>query len=363
MGEDLRAFVRELPKVELHAHLNGCVREATLEELARQAGGAEAAREARRALEGPRDLEACFEVFSLVHRFATRPAALARLVRESLADLGDDGVVYAELRTTPKDRPAEGLSKRTYLEIVLAEMAKHNADVARRRAGNGFCEGRLIVSIDRRESAEEALTTARLAVELAAESPLGRLLVGVDLSGNPAEGEWGSVEPALAVARANGLPVTLHFAELPDRSAEGRSMLAFRPERLGHAVRADPALEAELLQSGIPVEVCLTSNLMTKSVSGLDEHICARLLRASHPVCLCTDDSGVFDTALSKEYILAAHAFKLSQQELFSLSLGALDLAFADGGLKAALRERFAEAATRWGVCMPEPRQARGIHT
>jgi len=350
MGEDLRAFVRELPKVELHAHLNGCVRAATLEELARQAGGAEAAREARRALDGPRDLEACFEVFSLVHRFATRPTALARLVRESLADLGDDGVVYAELRTTPKDRPAEGLTKRRYLEVVLAEMAKHNADVARRKAGRRFCEGRLIVSIDRRESAEEALTTARLAVELAAESPL---VVGVDLSGNPAEGEWGSVEPALAVARASGLPVTLHFAELPDRSVEGRSMLAFRPERLGHAVRADPALESELLQSRVPVEVCLTSNLMTKSVSDLDKHICARLLRAGHPVCLCTDDSGVFNTALSKEYLLAAHAFKLSQQELFSLSLGALDLVFADGELKAALRERFAEAATRWGVCMP----------
>ena len=355
MGEGgLAAFARALPKAELHAHLNGCVRGATLEELAREAGGALAAAEVRAALAGGRDLRACFALFPLVHRFATRPAALARLVRESLADLAADGVVYAELRTTPKDRPEAGLSKRTYLEAVLRAMEEHNRSgrVGGAAGGGAHCEGRLIVSVDRKEGADQALATVQLAAELAAETPL---VVGVDLSGDPAVGEWSTWEPALQLARAKGLPVTLHFAELPGRAAEGRSMLAFAPERLGHAVRVDPALERELLATRIPVEVCLTSNLKTQSVRALSEHVCERLLRASHPVALCTDDSGVFDTTLSAEFLLAADAFGLSRRALFEVSLCALEHAFLpEGELKESLREHFSEAAVRLGVAAPD---------
>ena len=131
-------------------------------------------------------------------------------------------------------------------------------------------------------------------------------------------------------------------------------MLAFAPERLGHAVRVDPALERELLATRIPVEVCLTSNLKTQSVRALSEHVCERLFRASHPVALCTDDSGVFDTTLSAEFLLAADAFGLSRRALFEVSLCALEHAFLpEGELKESLREHFSEAAVRLGVAAP----------
>ena len=131
-------------------------------------------------------------------------------------------------------------------------------------------------------------------------------------------------------------------------------MLAFSPERLGHAVRVDPALESELLATRIPVEVCLTSNLKTQSVATLGEHVCARLLRAGHPVTLCTDDSGVFDTTLSAEFLMAAEAFGLSRRALFEVSLGALEHAFLpEGGLKESLRGHFLVAAARLGVAEP----------
>ena len=130
-------------------------------------------------------------------------------------------------------------------------------------------------------------------------------------------------------------------------------MLAFGPERLGHAVRVDSALESELLATRIPVEVCLTSNMKTQSVKGLGEHVCARLLQAGHPIALCTDDFGVFGTTLSNEFLLAAKAFDLSQQELFDISCAALEQAFADRNLKAELRGRFVEAAVRLGVDAP----------
>jgi hypothetical protein len=107
-----------------------------------------------------------------------------------------------------------------------------------------------------------AMETVHLAAELA---PRG--VVGIDLSGNPAVGTWATWAPALTEARALGLAVTLHCGEV-DNPEEVAAMLAFRPRRLGHAVScaAQEGLLPTLLASHIPVELCLTSNVLSQSV-------------------------------------------------------------------------------------------------
>lgn len=120
----------------------------------------------------------------------------------------------------------------------------------------------------------------------------GGIVVGIDLSGDPTRGEWTTWEPALAAARAGGLPLTLHCGEVdnedevsPSREMhmsvvarrhlthcpvfKVRAMLSFRPERLGHAVSAaaDAGLLPALLASKTPVELCLTSNVLSHSVA------------------------------------------------------------------------------------------------
>ena len=72
-----------------------------------------------------------------------------------------------------------------------------------------LCECTVILSIDRRENTEQALETVRLAAE-----HRQRGVVGIDLSGNPSIGEWGTWEPALQVARQAGLKITLHAGEV-----------------------------------------------------------------------------------------------------------------------------------------------------
>ena len=99
------AFARARCGVELHAHVNGCVREDTLLELA-AARGLE--RECERALASDRDLLACFEIFKLVHACVDDAAALRRVTREVCEDFARDGARYLELRTTPKERDREG---------------------------------------------------------------------------------------------------------------------------------------------------------------------------------------------------------------------------------------------------------------
>ena len=119
-------------------------------------------------------------------------------------------------------------------------------------------------------------------------------------------------------------------------------MLAFKPERLGHMCCLDAALKKQLASSRIPLELCLSSNVMTESVQGIADHHFEPLRSSGHPVCLCTDDSGVFNTSLSQEYAMAAQAFQLSRKQLITLVAASVAFAFADDLTKDKLTAQLA---------------------
>lgn len=206
---------------------------------------------------------------------------------------------------------------------------------------------KLLLSIDRREGPDAALETVSLAAELqqqaAAGGGVGGVVVGVDLSGNPSVGRWCEWEGALVAARAAGLKVTLHAAEVPNHD-ETRAMLAFGPDRLGHMCCLDAGLQAALWASRVPVELCLTSNVRTQSVADYVSHHFREFYAQGHPVVLCTDDSGVFGTSLSREYALAAAAFGLTRDDLWRLAERGVGYVFAGDEEKGALLERVKRA-------------------
>ncbi|PSC76982.1 Adenosine deaminase [Micractinium conductrix] len=328
-------FCRRIPKIELHAHLNGSVRDSTIRELSTGLeGGAVSLPDLQRLTQqASRTLGECFQLFDVIHRITTTHAALTRITREVIEDMADDNVVYAEIRTTPKARPEHGMTTESYLDAVFKGVADYYA--ASRRTQD--IQVRLLLSIDRRQSAAEAMGTARLAVQLRDEG-----VAGLDLSGNPSVGQWETWRPALEYARQQGLKVTVHAGEVwnPEEAA---AILQWRPGRLGHMCCLDAALEKHLLDSGIPLELCLTSNVLTRSVPSYADHHFPSFW-PGHPVVLCTDDSGVFASSLSREYALAAAAFNLSDEELQQLAVAAADYTFLEPGERAALRERM-EAA------------------
>ena len=89
----------------------------------------------------------------------------------------------------------------------------------------------------------------------------------------------------------------------------------------------------------------MTSNIRTGSISSLDVHHFGDLYHAKHPLILCTDDSGIFSTSLSGEYILAASSFGLGKKEMLELGRNAIEFIFADDEIKRELREAFDSAA------------------
>ncbi|KAB2601016.1 adenosine deaminase-like protein [Pyrus ussuriensis x Pyrus communis] len=346
-----------MPKVELHAHLNGSVRDSTLLELASVLGekGVIVFSDVEHVIrKNDRSLTEVFRLFDLIHILTTDHKVITRITKEVIEDFASENVVYLELRTTPKNNASIGMSKRSYLGAVLegikavtavdVAFRPHSSDVGSQKNSsliNHTCSGsarkkiyvRILLSIDRRETTEAAMETVKLALEM---RDLG--VVGIDLSGNPIVGEWVTFFPALKFAREQGLYVTLHCGEVPNPK-EIRAMLDFQPQRIGHACCFEEEEWKTLKSLSIPVEICLTSNIRTNTIPSLDVHHFADLYNAKHPLVICTDDSGVFSTSLSNEYNLAAAAFGLGKRELFQLARNSIDFVFADDGVKRELKE------------------------
>ncbi|KAF8404273.1 hypothetical protein HHK36_009155 [Tetracentron sinense] len=350
------------PKIELHAHLNGSIRDSTLLELAGVLGekGIIVFKDVEHViLKNNRSLKEVFKLFDLIHILTTDHATVTRITKEVVEDFAAENVVYVELRTTPKRSESIGMSKRSYMEAVIDGLrAVNTIDVAFLPSDMGLKNSvrsplidngttrrkiyvRLLLSIDRRESTAAAMETVQLALEM---RDLG--VVGIDLSGNPVIGEWETFLPALTFAKEQGLPVTLHCGEVPNRT-EVQSMLDFLPQRIGHACCFEEEEWAKLKSSRIPVEICLTSNIRTESVSSINSHHFVDLYNAEHPLVLCTDDAGVFSTSISREYLLAASTLGLGEREMFTLARNAINFVFADDVVKNDLRKIFVSAAEK----------------
>ncbi|KAK3188337.1 hypothetical protein Dsin_027898 [Dipteronia sinensis] len=357
-------WLLSVPKVELHAHLNGSIRDSTLLELARLLGekGVIVFADVEHVImKNDRSLHEVFKLFDLIHILTTDHKTVTRITKEVVEDFASENVVYLELRTTPKRNDSIGMSKRSYMEAVVEglravsavdiDFTPHNTDgdPVNDMITNDICNGttrkkiyvRLLLSIDRRETTEAAMETVKLALEM---RDFG--VLGIDLSGNPIVGEWFTFLPALEFAREQGLQITLHCGEVPNKKEINR-MLDFLPQRVGHACFFQEEEWKKLKSSKIPVEICLTSNIRTNTISSIDIHHFANLYAAKHPLVLCTDDSGVFSTTLSKEYHLAASTFGLGKREMFQLAKTAVGFIFADDGVKQDLEGIFDLAAKK----------------
>jgi len=107
------------------------------------------------------------------------------------------------------------------------------------------------------------------------------------------------------IARAEGLGVTLHIAELTENTAaETKALLSCEPHRLGHATFLDEEHKEVVFARGTCIEICLTSNLVCKTVEELQDHHIQYYLARNHPIAICTDDILPFRNTILGEYAL-----------------------------------------------------------
>lgn len=179
--------------------------------------------------------------------------------RSVVKDFADDGVVYLELRTTPRAMPTAGLSKAGYIQTVLDAIALAEQE-------NPTIHVRLILSMDRRNTLAEAEEVVRLCKKF---MPSG--VVGIDLCGDPAQGDVSLFTPAVQAAKDAGLNVTIHFAEAECSASDAEldTIMSWYPDRLGHVIHV-PERVKQLITSrkGIGLELCLSCNVHAKMIVG-----------------------------------------------------------------------------------------------
>lgn len=187
--------------------------------------------------------------------------ALTYTTTSVLRDFAADGVVYLELRTTPRAMPKAGFSKSEYVETILAAITAFEANDATMRT-------RLILSIDRRNTLEEAMEVVALAREFR-----GRGVVGVDLCGDPKKGGIEVLRPAFELARRElpELGLTLHFAEAEysGTDEELNMLLDWQPDRIGHVIHVGDKVKDRIIRTGgLGLELCLSCNVHANMITG-----------------------------------------------------------------------------------------------
>ncbi|KAJ3060246.1 hypothetical protein HDU98_003759 [Podochytrium sp. JEL0797] len=305
------AWAHTLPKTELHAHINGSVSFPDLRHLAHLTS-----RHFPTDAElGPQPGEPGFDlahIFSLfgkeINGLVRDRPALEFVVQKAIDAFRADGCEYVELRTTPKETVE--MSMDVYVETVL--------DVIRKDQDShpGGMKVNLLLSIDRRHPASTSLRITHLALHHRLTSPH---LIGLDVCGDPRAGGITPHLPALHLAKQEGLKLVIHFAEIetPPEVGEWEAMLSLDPDRLGHCIFVPEHLMDEIIARRIPIEICLTSNVLGGMVSTYATHHLVELWRRGYrDMILCTDDRGVFGSELSEEYLIAKEVLGLSEQEV-----------------------------------------------
>jgi adenosine deaminase len=176
-----------------------------------------------------------------------------------LQDFQSDGVVYLELRTTPRAMAAVHITKDGYVKTVLDVIGEHNDNVS------NTMRTFLILSIDRRNTPAEAEEVVDLAIKYQSSG-----VVGVDLCGDPAKGDVRIFASAFARAKAAGLKMTLHFAETVTSGSdmELSTLLSWKPDRLGHVIHVKDEYRKMIEEQNIGVELCLSCNVHAKMITG-----------------------------------------------------------------------------------------------
>jgi adenosine deaminase len=328
-----REVLRRWPKAELHVHLDGCLRPQTMLELARVQGvtlPANTPEELATALHAKhaKSLEDYLTRYDVTLSVLQTATALDRVAYELVLDAAADGVRYLEVRYSPLlHRPALTLAQA--IEAPLAGITRGVAETGTKVG--------LIVCAIRTLPPAESLELARAAAEYHGAGVVGFDLAGPE-RGHPARDH----RAAFAYATERGMARTCHAGEGDGPHAILQALSDCGAQRIGHGTRLgeDEALLDSVVERGIPLEMCLTSNLHTRTVASIAEHPFKRYLDRGVRVTLNTDGRLVDGVSLTDEYYLAQSVFGLTAQELARVVLNACESAFLPESEKVALISR-----------------------
>lgn len=322
--------MRELPKIELHLHLEGAAPPAFIRGLASEKKVDLSGIFDERGQYRYRDFGDFLRVYEAATSVLTSPEDYRRLTLAVLEESAASGVVYGETFLSPDfcgGRDVEAW--RDYLHAIREEAAEAER-------GMGICL-RGIVTCIRHFGPEKARETAVCAAETAGDWIVGFGIAGDENILTPKDFLW-----SFDCAREAGLRITAHSGEWGGPEAIRDTLATLRPERLGHGVRAieDLALVDELAERGTVLEVCPGSNVALGIYRDFRAHPIHELDRRGVKVTVSTDDPPFFHTTMAREYEELHRAFDWDEGQFRRIARQSLDAAFCDADTKARIAKK-----------------------
>jgi aminodeoxyfutalosine deaminase len=297
----------EIPKAELHLHLEGSVEPETLHEL-----DPATPVEEFRSLYSYTDFDAFLRAFGAIGKRLRTPADYALITRRLLERLAAQNVRYAEITI------AAGVA------IWKGQDFAPIFDAIREAAQGSAVEVRWILDAVRQFGVDHTMRVAELAAERVDQG-----VVALGIGGSEERGPAVWFTDVFAFAKRSGLRLTAHAGESMGPESVWAA-LKLGAERIGHGIASvhDADLMRHLRERDIPLEICISSNLVTGVVKRIEDHPVRRLYDAGVPIVLNTDDPAMFHCTLVGEYRLAANQFGFSEAELRGIAGNAFRYAF-----------------------------------
>jgi adenosine deaminase len=321
--------IPDVPKAELHVHLEGTAPPALIRRLAQ--------RNKLPVPEGVFRSDDEFEWSDFLHFLRTYDLA-ASVIRtpedyrdvtyEYLASCAAEGALYVELIASPDHAAAVGLSDADH----YAGIAQGIDDARRDHA----IEARIVIAAVRNFGVEAAEDIARRHAD-----DRHPYVVGFNLVGDEAAWPASMFARAYEIAAGSGLGCTVHAGE-HDGPDSVRAALELPIRRMSHGVRAieEPALVTQLAERGIVLEVCPSSNVATGVFPSYDDHPLGALREAGVGVTLGSDDPPYFGCSIGAEYAVAREHHGFEEEQLVEVTRLAVEAGFAEDAVKEGLHAR-----------------------
>lgn len=325
---DVVEWLRKLPKVELHLHLEGTIRPETLLELSRKHDAEPLTLETAAGLYEHVDFLGFLESFKAISSRLKGPEDYELITYNMIRDLAAQGVQHAEVYVS------FGIIyfwKQTEVEPFVEAIERGRV---RGEKDFGTTVYWLIDAV-RHFGAEEGARVFRKAAELRERYPA---IVGIGIGGDEARGGAELFREAYAEAKAAGLRLTAHAGETTGPESIWAA-LNIGAERVGHALSAqyDAELMQVLAERQVPLEINVTSNIRTRSCASFDVHPVREYFDRGLMVTINSDDPPMFGSDLLGEYVAVQERYEFTLEQMRELAANAVEASFLPPERKLAL--------------------------
>ncbi|SHK79102.1 adenosine deaminase [Clostridium cavendishii DSM 21758] len=323
-----------LPKIELHCHLDGSVRPETIIDIAKKeeidipSFDREIIKNEVTAPLECTSLNEYLKAFAIPNLVMQSKESLRRIAFELFEDAAKENVKYMEVRFAPVLHTVKGLKIEEIIQSVIEGIkdAEEKYDI----------NGNVILSCMRNMSADKALEVVEKGKKF-----LGRGVVAVDLCAAEEEGFCRKFVEPIKVAREYGYRVTIHAGETGIGKNVLEAVELLGAERIGHGVFIRDCKEAyEIVrEKNITLEMCPTSNVQTKAVNSFNSHPIYDFHKDGINVTVNTDNRIVSDTTMTKEFDIVKKEFNISFEDYKQIYLNSVEASFTDEKTKENLRK------------------------